>query len=150
MNDVVRDIRGKIVYFSPVKFREQIIEKKNCFICGASRREVEFNDEHIFPKWMLDDFGMHRAKIDLPNKEEHQYGTYKVPCCVACNSRMGNEIEKTVSALLKGGYKSVYKFMTDGDPWLLYSWLARIFLKTHLKDSTLRKHLDFRQGSGNI
>jgi len=150
MDDIIRDTTGKIIYFSPAKFREQIIEKKNCFICGTNRNEAKFNDEHIFPKWMLDNFGMHQARIDLPNKEKHRYGTYKIPCCAMCNGRMGNEIEKPISNILKNGYKSVYKFMIDGNPLLLYSWLARIFLKTHLKDSMLKKHLDSRQGSGNI
>jgi len=150
MKDFIKDKEGRIIFLTPEKFREQIIEKKGCFICAASRKEVAFNNEHIFPKWKLDEFQMHQAKIDLPNKEKHQYGTYVVPCCVTCNSRMGSEIEKPISDLLKGGYKSVYKFMSDGDPRLLYCWLARIFLKTHLKDSVLRKHLDSRQGPGNI
>jgi hypothetical protein len=151
MKDVVYDKTGKIVYFSPAKFREQVIEQECCFICGRSKRETQFNNEHIVSKWILDEFNMHEQRIELPNGTTHKYGTYSVPCCSECNSRMGIEIEKPVSDLIRGGYKAVQKFLAEGgDPTLFYCWLARIFLKTHLKDLTLRKHLDSRQGTGNI
>ena len=65
MEDVIRDTTDKIIYLSPAKFREKIIKDGDCFVCGASRRKVLFNNEHIFPKWMLDDFKMHQAKITL-------------------------------------------------------------------------------------
>lgn len=151
MEDVIRDNTGRIIYFTPEKFREQVIVKKHCFICGVSPKGTLFNDEHIFPKWMLNELQMHQGKIDLPNTQKHQYGTYLIPCCVACNNQMGNQIENPISGLLKGGYKSVYEFMKNGgDSLLLYCWLARIFLKTHLKDSILKKHIDSRKGFGNI
>ncbi len=151
MEDVVRDQTGKILYFSPAKFREQIIEQECCFICGRSKKETQFNNEHILSKWMLEEFDMYEQQIELPNGTTHKYGTYLVPCCSECNNRMGIEIEKPISDLIKGGYAAVHKFLSEvGDPTLLYCWLARIFLKTHLKDLTLRKHLDRRQGTGNI
>lgn len=151
MEDILRDKEGKIIYFSLEKFREQIIENKSCFICGISKKEADFNDEHIFPKWLLNELKLFKGKIDLPNNETHRYGTYTVPCCVKCNTKMGEEIEMPISNAIRGGYESVCKFTEDEDNVkILYAWLARIFLKTHLKDLTLRKHLDQRRGIGKI
>ena len=150
MKDLIRNQDGQIIYLSPTKFKEVVIQQKNCFICGRSSNDVRFNKEHIFPDWILRDFEAYKEAIDLPNKEKHSYGTYTVPCCSECNNRMGNEIEKPLSEAIKSGYSSVVDYIDKNGHTLIYEWLARIFLKTHLKDSLLRKSPDFREGSAKI
>lgn len=150
MRDVVIDKNGKVLYLGLQKFREIIFENKSCFICATPLNEENRSEEHVFPKWMLRDFKMHASAIDLPNKEKHRYGGYVVPCCVRCNSRMGSEIEEPISTIIKSGYDSVIKQIDQDGPRLIYDWLARIFLKTHLKDRDLRTHVDHRKSSDKI
>lgn len=83
---MIKNEEGKITHFTPGEFRERIIDEERCFVCGADRVESDFNEEHIFPKWMLDELGMHGKSIELPYHKKHQYGTYTVPCCSSCNS----------------------------------------------------------------
>lgn len=150
MEDMIKDKNGRILFLSPEKFCDIIIQKKSCFICGVNPKEAAFSKEHIFPDWILRDFNMNDAAIDLPNKEKHRYGTYVIPCCINCNNRMGSEIEKPLSEVLKAGHSSVVEYLEKNGPWSLYNWLARIFLKTHIKDRDLREFVDFRRGSNRI
>lgn len=136
--------------FTPEEFYKKIILENNCFVCGINQKESVFNNEHIFPKWMIRDFKMYNDFIDLPNGGRHRYSTYTVPCCAKCNNQMGNEIEKPLSAVLLAGHDSVYNYLSRNDPWILYTWLARIFLKTHLKDKNLRQFIDPRKGETSI
>jgi hypothetical protein len=38
---------GKILFFSIENFVNQICKEYTCFICGAKKNDVEFNDEHV-------------------------------------------------------------------------------------------------------
>jgi hypothetical protein len=78
---LVMDERGRIVYFSADRFITYIVEGGACFICGAHRGTVEFNDEHVLPNWILKRYGLHNKYINLPNDAGHRYGNYKIPCC---------------------------------------------------------------------
>jgi hypothetical protein len=73
-----------------------------------------------------------------------------VPCCVRCNSLLGQSFEIPISKLLKGGYEAVCEHLKKNGPWLLYLWLSLVFFKTHLKDRSLRFSLDKRKGTEKI
>lgn len=142
---IVRRDDGAILHFSPSRFRTEIVEGDCCFLCGAPRHRVEFNDEHVVPDWILREFSLHNKRIVLPNGQHVTYSMYKVPCCVECNRFLGSHVEEPISEILRGGYAEVANYMMEGAPWLLFKWLALIFLKTHLKDTTLRYSLDLRR-----
>jgi hypothetical protein len=144
---LVRDIDGKILFFSIERFKSDIVEGGACFICGAFQGEKEFNDEHVIPNWILKRYKLHGHKIRLPNGDEVTYGTYKVPCCKDCNTLMGQTFEIPISEITATGYVGVRAgiFLTISER-LLFNWLALIFLKTHLKD---RQHpLDRKDKTG--
>jgi len=58
----IRNDAGEVLMFSWPDFVTTICEGAACFICGRSKREVAFNDEHIVPNWALHAFGLHGKK----------------------------------------------------------------------------------------
>jgi hypothetical protein len=135
---------GNVLYFSADRFRVLICESDACFLCGSAMGTREFNDEHIFPRWLLEYMDLFNTRFTLPNGTLIRYDQYTIPCCKACNSRLGEEIEEPVSRIIRGGFKSVRKHLEEEGNALLYSWLSLIYLKTHLKDRMLRQHRDRR------
>lgn len=145
----IEDATGRVIYFSATRFEHDIGVGDCCFICGARPGQKIFNDEHVFPEWLLRRYNLFDRKITLPNEQGLRYGTYTVPCCAACNSMMGDYFEVPISEAVKGGGDSI-RALIHSDPLKVYVWLALIYLKTHLKDRALRVHLDARKGTEKI
>ena len=73
-----------------------------------------FNDEHIIPRWILKRFGLFDKQITLPSGERRHYRGYRIPCCVTCNSLLGDTVEAPISQLLDGDYQGAsHKTGTD-------------------------------------
>jgi hypothetical protein len=138
---------GRILLFSCERFLSDICEGDACFICGASPADRPFNDEHIVPRWVLRRYQLFDEEITLPTGERRKYAGYRVPCCEECNSRLGREVETPVSRLLDGDYATVVGRLDDKGRELLFSWLALLFLKVHLKDRNIPIHKDRRLGT---
>jgi hypothetical protein len=146
----VVDQSGKVLLYSIDRFTRDICDGDCCFICGVARSETTFNDEHVLPDWILRRFRLHSKQIGLPNRSGLTYASYKAPCCAACNSRMADVFENPISGLVAQGYKAVQDHILREGPLSLFQWLNLIFVKTHLKDKTLRFHLDSRKGDETI
>lgn len=146
-DDTVRDESGKLVYFSLERFVRDVCLGDCCFICGARPTDVPFNDEHVIPDWILRRYDLFAQSVTLPNGTSFRYDRYKVPCCAACNSRMGDVIEKPIRELIDDGYDAVNAYQGQHGILKFYVWMGLTFLKTHLKDRTLRAHLDARKGT---
>ena len=146
----IEDSEGNVIFFSLQRFISNICEGNDCFLCGADPESKEFNDEHVIPKWLLRKYDLFDSFITLPNGELLRYDKYTVPCCKECNSFLGSNIEEDIREIVEGGINSVNKFIQVHGPWKIFFWLSLIFLKTHLKDSYLRKHLDRRKGDETI
>jgi len=128
---------GKVLHFSSRRFVRDICFDGACFVCGAARGSVPFNNEHVVPDWLLRRHKLHEQKITLPNLTTYKYGAYKVPCCVSCNSLLGKSVEQRVSALLTGDYSEIRSRLSFETITLLFSWMALLYVKTHLKDGGL-------------
>jgi hypothetical protein len=51
---------------------------------------------------------------------------------------------------VKGGIHAIAEHLHKDGPWMLFTWLALLFLKTHLKDKAFRWHLDTRDDTFSI
>jgi hypothetical protein len=136
--------KGNVVYFSCRRFVESICLGNHCFICGASPNDKSFNDEHIFPEWLLRAFSLFDRYVTLPNGSRFKYAQYKIPCCADCNSDMGRRIEEPVRDLFHRGHDAVADHFTKEGCLILIVWMALIFLKTHLRDRHFNMTLDRR------
>jgi len=148
-DDTVVDATGKIIYFGLQRFLNDICSGDCCFICGAKPNERQFNNEHIFPEWLLRRLDLFDKAITLPNKATVRYDRFTVPCCAGCNSLMGDEVETPVSQAVGAGFDGLVKLLED-HPLVIAVWMRLIFIKTHMKDRTMRFHLDARKGQQKI
>ncbi|WFU42721.1 hypothetical protein QA640_09800 [Bradyrhizobium sp. CB82] len=144
------DQNGRVIFFSTKRFIDDICLGNCCFICGADPTEKEFNDEHVFPEWLLRKYDLFARTITLPNGRKVRYDRHTVPCCVECNSLMGKTIEKPMSAVVNGGPDSIQNHVAANGALELFVWMGLIYLKLHLKNKTNRKILDTRVPGGMI
>jgi hypothetical protein len=132
---------GNIVHFGIEDFINKICIEDNCFLCGASRTEKEFNYEHIIPKWLLRKYNLFDKYITLPNGGTFRYDRYTIPCCKRCNTLLGEKLENKVSDAFSKDYKYLQNILLEKYQ-VVFIWMALIFLKTHLKDKVLKE--DFK------
>ncbi len=66
------------------------------------------------------------------------YGSYTIPCCLNCNSDLGNIYEKPISNLLRKNYNEFNELLQNDMQIrdLIYTWLSIIFLKVYLKSKS--------------
>jgi len=141
---------GSVVLFSATRFVSEVCASDCCFVCGASHKVKPFNREHILPDWILRRYKLHDQTITLPNGDAHRYGTYRIPCCVECNTKLSETYEIPLSKVLIEGHDAVREYIMNGGMKIIFTWLALIFLKTHLKDKVLRTNVRFDVGNQKI
>jgi hypothetical protein len=144
------DSKGKVLCFSIKRFVNDISLGNNCFICGVSPTNTKFNNEHVLPKWLLKKHKLHNRKITLPNGSDYRYDRYVLPCCIQCNSLMNQKIEQPVQRLISKGYDAITDHLKKKGPWLFFIWFSLLYIKTYLKDKSIRINQDERQSAGNI
>lgn len=137
----VLDSNGKIIFYSVNRFIEDICKSDRCFICGKSSAEITFTKEHILPKWILRKYKLYDKIIGLPNYSSFRYSKYVIPCCKNCNQLLNKKLEQPIKKLIDSGYSDFIKYLRREGPYELFVWLNLIFLKTHLKDKSLKLHL---------
>lgn len=137
---------GKVIYFSTDRFIADIAEGDCCFVCGAAPGSKPFNYEHVLPEWLLRRYNLFNRVLGLPNGTSFRYDRYKIPCCEQCNSVMGARIEAPMRSLIDGGHSSFSNYLKSEGPLLPFTWMALVFMKTHLRDKSLSMHLDRRLG----
>ena len=144
-----QDFEGRTIFFSFQRFQDEICKKGHCFVCGAPPNRG-FNNEHIFPNWLLKHCRIHNEMLTLPNGVRVKYGTYKIPCCQTCNSVLAEIYENPISEAICEGFDGVLDFVKNGGFDRLCAWLALIFVKVHLRDFRNKVSLDNRQDDGLI
>jgi len=142
----IYDKAGRLRFCSIDRFVSEICEGNHCFICGRKPREVSFNREHVIPNWLLRHVDMHSGSIQLPNGLLHRYGSYTIPCCAECNTRLAEHFEKAISEAFRQGLIGVRALVESEGTERLYQWMALLFVKMHLKDKTLLQNPDTRLG----
>jgi len=63
---------------------------------------------------------------------------------------MGEVVEKPISEVVHDGVNAINDYISKGNLLKMFVWMGLIFLKTHLKDRTLRVHMDVRKGDEKI
>lgn len=128
------DLDGRRIFFSFESFKEQVCKKGSCFVCGAPFSKKKFNDEHVIPDWIIRLCGLKDSSLTLTVGRPVRYTTYKIPCCITCNTQLSDIYEAPISRAVHQGYEGLIKFVMDGNANLIKAWLSLIFLKVHLRD----------------
>ena len=96
-------------------------------------------------------FNFHNREIRLTNGTHIKYGQYKIPCCKSCNEDLSREYEIPISNFFKKPYREALKYLDNPEfVTLLFKWLSLLFIKTHLKDTSLLLNKDLRKNEGTI
>jgi hypothetical protein len=150
--DSIVNAKGKIVFFDADDFYQKIVLDGCCFICGAERGKVKFNDEHILPNWLLKQCKLHNSSLNLPNMAERAYSRYTISCCEACNYELGKHYETPISDLLKRPWQEICRTILSDwrQTQLLFEWMVLIFFKVHLKDCGFNLELNRSKGDTKI
>lgn len=148
---------GDVVYFSGKRFVSDICGGDACFMCGRFPSETPFNNEHVIPKWLLRHCELFDRTIALPNGRAMPYRQYTVPCCSHCNTFLGTTVEEPMRELLSAGFDAFASRLhahpsgLDVDLlFLVFRWMCLLFVKTHLKDRLVPRHLDQRKGADAV
>ncbi|WP_282029932.1 hypothetical protein [Paracoccus marcusii] len=145
INSTIIGNGGKIIHYRVDKFIIDICKGNCCFICGAKDSDKIFNNEHVWPNWLLRKFNLHKENIYLGNETNFKYSKYTTFCCAECNSRMGDEIETPVKEILSLPAKKIKSALEDSSKRLLiYQWFGLIFFKVHLINKLFRMDRDKR------
>jgi hypothetical protein len=71
LSKTLRHADGRVIVYSAEEFLNKICATDCCFVCGSSRREKPFNDEHVVPRWILNRYSLFGKEIILPNGQSH-------------------------------------------------------------------------------
>lgn len=113
--------------------KDQSFTDNRCFLCGQYLDSNNRSDEHIFPKWLLNEFNLWDDQLTLPNKTCIQYKNLTIPCCKVCNTTHLSTLENYIKMKYYEGYDSFKKI----DEFKLFLWLNKIFYGLLFKDTLL-------------
>lgn len=125
---------NNIEEFNP--FEEMSFSYDRCFICGeklSSNNTVE----HIYPKWLQNDFDLWNKQLVLLNGTSIQYRNMVVPCCFECNEIMSRKLEKPVKEAVQKGYDEFINL----DRKVIFQWLNKISYGALFKELSLKREL---------
>ncbi|MCL7747045.1 hypothetical protein [Halalkalibacter alkaliphilus] len=104
-----------------------------CFLCGTSLNDANNSEEHVFPKWLLDNYNLWDEKITLLNGTKIPYRLLKIPCCTECNNNNLSYVENTIKRGLDEGYKSFSQL----DKKVVFQWISKVFYGLIFKELSL-------------
>jgi len=151
--DTQNDGNGNIMLYSPEDFIRLFYDEKRCIICGVVKLPgVEFNEEHIIPKWILKRYNLFHRKITFPSDTLFSYGKYTIPICKQCNQQLAEEYETPISKLFSYESDTFFEGLKKHPEFCngIFLWLNLIFLKNVVSKRQYRYHLDFRKGNDKI
>jgi hypothetical protein len=119
--------------FAYVPRSDQPLDHSHCFLCGRDLATTDRCDEHVFPRWVLRDFGLYRQTLGLPNGTSIEYARLTIPCCRECNSLWLHRLENVVSKAVRAGPEQVKAL----DHTILALWMTKIHYGLAFKDLSL-------------
>ena len=109
----------KQIFYDP--FNIMSFTNEECFLCGKYLNVK--TSEHVFPKWLLNEFNLWNKTITLLNQTSISYKRLKIPCCKQCNNVFLSKVEKIISKKYKEGFKAFFKL----EELIIYQWIGKIF-----------------------
>ena len=115
-------------------FTSMQFDTSHCFLCGRLLDESTRTDEHVFPKWLQQRYGLWNQRMTLLNRTTIPYKQMTVPCCTSCNKGPLSALEKEFSSAVASGYESFCSIPKIR----VFQWLSKIMYGTVFKEMGLR------------
>ena len=110
------------------------INYEHCFLCWTPLTDDNKTDEHVFPKWMQEEFSLFSQPLTLPNKTWISYRQVRIPCCRRCNNEALSRLEQTVASAVRSGFDDFARNVSMKEQFL---WLQCLFYKMLYRDMSL-------------
>jgi hypothetical protein len=101
------------------------LRKDRCFLCGRPLTRTTRTTEHVFPKWLLNEFHLWNQSLVLLNGTAIPYRKVRIPCCRTCNGTYLAALERRVESAVHGGYRA-FRRLPRG---VVFQWLTKIFFQ---------------------
>ena len=123
----------ELALFSYRTDRDMALDHEHCFLCGvfldASNRTVE----HVFAKWLQQDFNLWNQRMFLRNGTSIRYRQLTIPSCKECNEFWLAAVEDQLAHAFREGTDAVRAL----DQTLLCLWMAKIYYGLQFKELVL-------------
>jgi hypothetical protein len=115
---------------------EHPYDENVCFLCASDLNDNNRTKEHVIPKWAQEKYDLREKRLVLLNGTKIKYRHLTIPCCKKCNSNY-SILEDKIKRAVEIGVDAV-----RGLPrFLLFKWLAKIFLGILYKEIFLRNDI---------
>lgn len=122
------DFNGLVLQLSEAAISKKAIDKRSCFMCGGPA--TKGYGEHVFPKWLQNEFGLHDQTLNLLNGTRVPYRQLRSPCCEDCNTGPLSRLEKRVIALRNTCEVMDYEFRLEIGRWLFKILLGILYAES--------------------
>jgi hypothetical protein len=112
---------------------ERKFDSSSCFLCGCKLNSTNNSDEHVFPKWLQNEFNLQNKTLQILNTSTINYKTLKIPCCKKCNNEYLNKIEIKIKKAYGQGFTEFKKV----DHMTIYLWICKIYFGILYKEMFL-------------
>ncbi len=112
-----------------------------CFVCDKTLDNINYSDEHIYPRWLQNMFSLHTQQLILLNGTSIKYKSLKVPCCNECNNIMNEKIEKPIKNMIIEGYINNSSLNRK----IIFQWLNKLTYGMLYKETMMK--IDRRTGN---
>jgi hypothetical protein len=109
---------------------------QTCFLCSRRLTKKNRSDEHVFPKWLQERFGLWDQQLVLLNGSSIPYRQLVIPCCAECNNEDLSQLENTVRIAVEKGVEAV----RDLPLLTLFQWTGKIYYGLLYKEYFLRRN----------
>ncbi len=65
----------------------------HCLFCGLALTEENRTREHVFPRWLQEEYGLANQELVLLNGSSVRYSKLLVPACAECNNVHASQLE---------------------------------------------------------
>lgn len=76
--------------------RPTIADLGECLFCGLALTEATRTREHVFPRWLQEEYGLGDQELVLMNGSSVRYSQLLVPACAECNNVHASQLEVRV------------------------------------------------------
>lgn len=126
------DMKGSALYRA---FERKRYGLQTCFLCGRRLARTHGTEEHVFPRWIQERFGLWNQHLGLLNGTLIPYRQLTIPCCAQCNNEDLSRLENTMRTAVEQGVEAVRAL----PPLTLFQWMGKIYYGLLYKEHFLRR-----------
>jgi hypothetical protein len=112
---------------------DMALDHEHCFLCGVFLDALNRTVEHVFAKWLQQDFNLWNQRLFLRNGTSIRYRQLTIPSCKKCNEFWLAAVEEQLAHAFREGTEAVRAL----DQTLLCLWMAKIYYGLQFKELVL-------------